>query len=232
MTTLQISLIAVCSIFALLFIVVRTVKGGIPAFILKTLASFAFVTSGVVGLGLTNANAWASILIVVGLLLGMVGDMILELKVIYPDQDKYYLNAGMASFFLGHICYISAFTILAGDMNFLMPVLVALGGSGLLTTVTLLFGKKMMGLNFGKYILQTIGYTFILNFALVYTMVLAIVGSGIWLTVIGLALFLLSDIVLSFQYFGGKIKNKPFIAINHTLYYMAQILLLVVLFII
>lgn len=231
MSALEISLIAVCSILAIVFIAVRTLKGGHIAFVLKTIASLGFVISAVIGLGLTQANSWASILIVIGLIMGMIGDIVLDLKVIYPDSDRTYLNMGMTSFFLGHACYIGAFTILAGNTNLLMPLLVAGGSAIILTFFTTFSGKKMMGLDFGNYIIQTIGYTYILNFALVYTIVLAIVGGGLWLTAIGLALFLLSDIVLSFQYFGGKISSKPHIAINHTLYYGAQIVLLAVLLI-
>lgn len=232
MTALEISLIAVCSVLAIIFIVVRTLKGGHLAFALKTLASLGFVVSGIIALGLTKANAWACILLVIGLLLGMVGDMVLDLKVIYPDSDRTYLNMGMTSFFLGHGCYIGAFTILAGNTNLLMPLLVAGGASIVLTLMTTIGGKKMMGLDFGKFIVQAAGYSILLNFALVYAIVLAIVGGGLWLTAIGLFLFLASDVVLSTQYFGGKIANKPLIAINHTLYYAAQIVLLAVLFII
>jgi uncharacterized protein with PQ loop repeat len=56
-------------------------------------------------------------------------------------------------------------------------------------------------------------------------------GVNFWVAFVGLVLFFLSDIVLSFQYFGGKISNKPLIAINHILYYSAQIILLAVLFV-
>ena len=68
----------------------RTLKGGVMAFTLKTLASFGFVTSGVVGLiinqSISSQFKWALGLIVIGLLLGMIGDMVLDLKVIY-DND-------------------------------------------------------------------------------------------------------------------------------------------------
>lgn len=232
MTALQILSIAVCSALAILFIVIRTLKGGHLAFVLKTIASLGFVICGIIYLGFTGSDTWASILIVLGLLLGMIGDIVLDLKVIYPDSEQTYLNMGMASFFLGHGCYIAAFTILEDGPSLLLPILISAGVAIILTAFTTISGKKVMGLNFGNYIIQTIAYTYILSFALVYTISLAIIGSGLWLTVIGLALFLLSDIVLSFQYFGGKIASKPLIAVNHTLYYAAQIILLSVLFII
>jgi len=235
LTTLQIILLCLCVILAVVFIIARTLKGGALALILKTLASFGFVASGIIGI-VTSTHIDSTVklamgLIVIGLLLGMIGDIVLDLKVIY-DNDKWYLNTGMASFFLGHVCYIVAFTLLTNLDSLLLPILVSAGASVVLSAGTLISGKKMMGLDFGKYLYQTLAYTLILNFAMVYTLVLAIMGGGMWITFVGLALFLLSDIVLSFQYFGGKIANKPFIAINHALYYAAQIVLLAVLFLI
>lgn len=230
MSTLQIILLSLCCATAIIFIVVRTIKGGFAGFILKTVASLAFVISGIIGLGLNGENTWGNILIVIGLLMGLIGDMVLDLKVIYPDKDVIFLNIGMGAFFLGHISYIVAFTILANGTT-LLPMLIAIGGGIIITLGTIILGKKMMGLDFGNYIIQTSAYSFLLSFTLIYTLVLAIMGGGLWLTVIGFALFLLSDIVLSFQYFGGKISSKPMIAINHTLYYSAQIILLATLFV-
>lgn len=232
MSTLQIILLAISCMLAVVFIIVRTIKGGYIGFVLKTVASLGFVISGIIGLGLNSSSTLASTLIVVGLLMGLIGDMVLDLKVIYPNRDNVFLNMGMGAFFLGHISYIVAFGLLAGGTNMLLPLLIGTGGGIAITLITILSGKKMMGLDFGNYIIQSTAYSFLLSFALVYTLVLAIMGSGLWLTVVGFALFLLSDVVLSFQYFGGKISSKPLIAINHTLYYGAQLILLAVLFLI
>jgi hypothetical protein len=57
-------------------------------------------------------------------------------------------------------------------------------------------------------------------------------GGGLWLAFAGMVLFFLSDVVLSFQYFGGKIDDKKLIVVNHALYYAAQIILVAVLFLI
>ena len=40
---------------------------------------------------------------------------------------------------------------------------------------------------------------------------------------VGMVLFLLSDIVLTQMYFGGKPRDKVLCTVNHTLYYAAQI---------
>lgn len=235
MTTLEISLLITCIVLALVFIVVRTLKTGLLAFLLKTLASFGFVASSIVALSLSSQEATIKLvmgLIAIGLLLGMIGDMILDLKVIYDNNDHYYLNAGMLSFALGHIAYFSAFTIWAQYLGItvLSPILIT-AGIAVVLTIGIMLSSKVLKLDFGKALWQTIVYTFILSFMTIYTLILAIQG-GSWLVFVGLLLFFLSDIVLSQQYFGGKIKSKPLIAINHLLYYSAQIILLAFVFVI
>ena len=230
METLQIVLLSLCSLLAIAFIVVRTIWGGFPAFILKTLASFGFVASAFLSIATITASSSIRLimaLVGIGLLLGMIGDMVLDLKVIYEGSDKIYLNTGMASFGLGHLAYFSAFSLyaIAENTDLFMPILVAMGVA-IVLTVGIMLSSKQMKLNFGNFLWQTIGYTFILSFMTVYSLILAIVGGANWIVFVGMLLFFLSDIVLSFQYFGGKIKNKFFIALNHTLYYSAQIILL------
>lgn len=234
MNLLQIILLVVSSVLAMGFIVIRTVKGGVIAFLFKTLASFGFVTSAVIGLiecGYCLNARWVMGLLVIGLILGMLGDIILDLKVVYSD-DKHYLNTGMLCFGLGHIAYFSAFTMYALELNtdMLMPLLIA-GGSALILTIGITLSSKNMGLKFGNFLWQTVGYTFILSFMTVYTLVLAILlGGAMWVAFVGLLLFFASDIVLSFQYFGGKLDSKLLIVVNHTLYYLAQIILVATLF--
>ena len=231
MTTLEIILTILTALFALVFIIVRTLKTGFTALILKTLASFAFVSSGVLGLVFSDTDFKLTIgLIIVGLLLGMIGDILLDLKVLY-DNDKFYLNMGMLSFSLGHVAYFSALSIYALDYldSLLLPILVAIGGAVVLT-IGITLSSKVLKLDFGKFYFQAVGYTVILTFMMVYGLMLSILG-GSWLVFIGLLVFFLSDVVLSTQYFGGKIASKPLIAINHLLYYSAQIILLVFTFV-
>ena len=245
MNALEIILLVLCVALATLFIIVRVKWGGLKGLITKTVASFGFVTSAILGLVMSDAtefSKWAVGLIAVGLLCGMVGDIILDLKVVYPNNDNYYLNTGMGSFFLGHIFYIIAFSLLIdgniSDYNSTVqmfgctvPLLITIGVSVVLT-LAITLSSKMMGLKFGKFLWQTVGYTFILSCSMVYTLVLSIMGGGLWLAFVGMVLFFLSDVVLSFQYFGGKLEDKKLIAVNHALYYAAQIVLVAVLFLI
>lgn len=229
MENFEIVLLIACSLLAVTFIVVRTLWGGHFAFLLKTVASFALVATTFISVAYLsefgNIRLCAS-LIGIGLLLGMIGDMVLDLKVIY-NNDAIYLNAGLLSFGLGHLAYFSAFSLYAIENNIDLtnPILIALGIAILLTFVIMLSSKKMK-LDFAEYTYQTIIYTFLLTFMTIFTLVLDIYNPAMWILFIGMFAFFISDIVLSMQYFGGKLKNKPLIAINHTLYYTAQILIL------
>lgn len=234
METLNIILLCVCSLLALIFIIVRAKVGGLIAFLLKTLASFGLVASAFLSIANSSATGDTKLvlsLIGIGLLLGMIGDMVLDLKVVY-NNDKIYLNSGMLSFGLGHLCYFSAFSLYAVSKNvdLLMPIFVAIGCAIVLTIAIVLSSKKMK-LDFGAFLWQTVAYTFILTFMSAFTLILAIMQGTPILTFIGMILFFLSDIVLSLQYFGGKLQNKLLIVINHLLYYSAQIILLSVLMI-
>ena len=95
MSILEIILLCVCVTLAVLFIVARVKWGGHLGLITKTIASFGFVSSAIIGLVISDATEiakWSVGLIAIGLLCGMVGDIVLDLKVIYPNSDKYYLN--------------------------------------------------------------------------------------------------------------------------------------------
>lgn len=226
MELIEYILLGLCLVSTIAFILVRMFIGGLPGLMLKTLASVIFVISGVITLATTTADRLIISFVVVGLIMGMLGDILLDLKVIY-DNDKFYLNSGMLSFGIGHIFYFIAFTMLALqlDITLTLPIVLSVV-IAIILTIGITLSSKKMKLDFGKYLWQTIGYTFILTFMTVYTLILGINGMS-FIPFIGLILFFLSDIVLSLQYFGGKISSKPLIGINHALYYLAQITLVV-----
>ena len=234
MNTLQIILLIVCSVLAIVFIAIRAKFGGLLGVMLKTLASFAFVATAIITMGTNYVDSSTRItlsIFTLGFLLGMIGDILLDLKVVYPGNDKYYLNAGMLSFGLGHLAYFSAFSMYAVNKfstDLLMPILVSVG-AGILLTVAIILVSKKMKLEFGDYLIQTIVYSFLLTFMTVYTLILSILGGAMWLGFVGMLLFFLIDIVLSMQYFGGKLESKLLIIVNPGLYYSAQIVLVAVL---
>ena len=226
----QIILCALSVLLAALFIVVRVTKGGVFAMVVKALASLSFVAYGVFSLTQITWFNEGSAFIIMGLICGLVGDVLLDAKVVYTKDNDVYLNSGMLVFGLGHVFYLVG-TILFSKtvINLINPIWVSALIAAVLTATIMFVGTKL-GLNFGKFLWQSVAYSFILTFMSAFTIYLAILQLEFMVIAGGLTLFLLSDLVLSLQYFGGKQTDKFCTIVNHSLYYAAQILIATFLF--
>ena len=102
-----------------------------------------------------------------------------------------------------------------------------------LTALIWFTSTNVMKLDFGKHLWATLAYTFILVFVVAFslTFTICVPNVKLWIMLIGTILFFLSDIVLSTQYFGGKQDDKTLIAVNHILYYAAQIVIALFIFV-
>lgn len=225
---------SVTAVLATLFILIRAKHGAcISGLMAKTIASFAFVMTAIFGLMAVKDLEIANfVLVVLGLLCGMVGDIVLELKVIYKEDGGSYLPYGMIAFGLGHIFYFSSICFFAKDMGVgtTLPMVIAFGAAVILTAATLITASKVMKLNFGEFLPHTIFYTFILNFVTVFALIIGFSIPLILIMALGLLLILISDLVLSMQYFGGKEDNKLLHILNHSIYYLGQIAIVVFIF--
>lgn len=212
-------------IFCILFCWFRAHKPTVYSLALKTTASLCFILSGIFAInsvGSTNIN----LLLLVGLVFGMVGDILLDLKIMYPEQSDQYFKVGTFSFAIGHFFYfLSAvlFNCNTIPTNLVWNILISFGVAIILTLAIILSSKKL-GLNFGKMLWIVIMYSLILTFMVSMSVSIAIFVPSFWMFAVGMILFFLSDLVLSMQYFGGK-GHASLIYINHILYYSAQILL-------
>lgn len=238
---LAIICIAISILLATLFIVVHSKTNGKYTILTKTLASFGFVTSGILaGINLTD-NFTGFTLLVIGLLCGMVGDIILSLRVTNTEDSNAYLISGIGAFALGHGLYIAGITVIANAyINVLIPLVVALGSTPLFVVLSLIIFKKLK-LNFGKFQLPVILYSFILIFATIFAIGLGVIMPEIFLFAGGLLLILISDVILSLVIFKDTtedcknndqktlVTNEISIKIKetllHILYYIGQILI-------
>lgn len=223
---------ALALVLTIVFIVVRVKWGGLIGVYTKTLASVGFLTLGLFGI-YTNGATLPSIFIVLGLLFGLIGDIVLDLKIVYKQDNDHHLNAGMISFLLGHIMYFIALTIIFVNqfasklwIGLLIAAIIAL----VFTVCIMLLAKPLLKLEFGKFKTLTAIYTFALVFMTAYAFVGGAFNSQLMIFAVGLLLFLLSDLVLSNQYFGTKANDKLFTIINHALYYLAQITIAVAIY--
>ena len=87
-----------CALLATLFIVGRVQKGGMTALYLKALASVGFVGLGLIMFfGYAPAD-WKSVFVILGLVMGLAGDVLLDFKVVQKEKSDTFLNWGMLAF--------------------------------------------------------------------------------------------------------------------------------------
>lgn len=217
-------------IMAVCFIVFQTLGDGILSCILKLFASVTFVVLGISGFATSSSMTYGvsivGLLMLGGAAFGLVGDGILALKDIDESRDFINILCGTISFAVGHIFYYIALIDYAG-FSFI-PL--AIGAA--LDCIIIIVSMLGMKLNFGKLLIPTIIYAFILSTTMVQAIYGAIVLHGSVASIllaIGFVLFLLSDLVLSLIYFVPK-KDKKLVITNLTLYYLAQILIMFAIF--
>ena len=209
-----------------LFLVVRTTKVGEHSLLAKTFASVLFVIIGMLSL-LRSSYSLTKLLIAIGLVLGLIGDILLDLKVMHKEQERAYLNGGMLSFGAGHVLYFVAVLTFVQDKvitGYGWVLLSAFIFSLLVGALIVRFAPTLK-MDFSGYKVQNWLYSSVLIFNTIITVCLAIVLPIAWILAIGFVLFLASDLILSTQYFGGKQDSKLLTVFNHALYYLAQILI-------
>jgi hypothetical protein len=213
--------VLMASLAAILFTVVRALYGGVLALVCKAFASFMFVMLAIFAILLSEPPVYvAQLFMVLGLVAGLIGDLVLELKMMYPNQAKSYLNAGIASFSIGHIFF---FVGLVGYEPLVWTQYIYMFIIAVILSLVILYASKFIHISFKDVIIQVSLYTFILTFMALFGGFRFINDSKFLLFFIGMVLFLLSDLVLSPIYFGNKKDDKTFAVINHLLYYGAQI---------
>lgn len=207
------------------FCCVRATKASVLSLAIKTLSSVFFILCGVFSINYVGSSTM-NLLIIVGLVFGLVGDIILDLKVMYPeDSDKYFVF-GTSSFIFGHIFYFASvfmYNKSVLESHLLWNILISLGVAIVLTLVILLSSKKM-GMDFKNMKSLVAFYSLLLTFMVAYSVSIAIYEPIFWIFAAGMIVFFLSDLVLSMQYFGGR-NQKVWIYVNHILYYLAQVTL-------
>ena len=163
--------------------------------------------------------------VIVALVFGLLGDIWLDLKFAFPEQEKTFTYAGFFAFAIGHILYIGGmFTCFHGE-DWWWRFLIALG-IGIVGSLGTVFTERPLKLHFGKYKWIVALYSFIL-FTMVGSTLMTTIAAG-WqapafnMLFAGGILFAISDLILSGTYFGIG-KTRPVDLITNTVtYYAAQ----------
>ena len=201
------------------FLVLRVKYGGLKGLYSKAIASFLFLLTALSAAAVNPGHEVYAGLIVFGLVLGLSGDIWLDLKWIYEKDMEKFLNAGFIAFMIGHVFYIGAIYKFAGNWSVLtavLPIIISV----VVAIGNVIVSEKLLKLKFGKFRTIVGVYTFFLfmTFAMLNN---SFAKQWILMSAGGL-LFAFSDAVLSNMYFKEGGNTKANIIINHVSYYAAQ----------
>lgn len=207
----------------------KTRRYTVRAVFLKTLVSTLFVTTAVCaaffsGVGFRPFSAF----VLLGLVFGLLGDIWLDLKYVFPEKDAEFTYAGFAVFAVGHVLYITGLILTfykpGQPVYIFAPLLLAAAlGAG---NVKL---EKPMKLNYGAFRPVVACYGAFLFAAVLFSGSLALQNGwqepALNVFFIGTALFAASDLVLSGTYFGQGKERSVDLILNYLFYYSAQFLI-------
>lgn len=207
------------------FLCKRTLKVKPGTAVLKCFASVGFIFTAL--FGFIGNEACPDVLgacIVAGTVLGLIGDYVLDLKYVYPQDSDTYLRAGFMSFLFGHVFYSAAliytFKMTVTNLIFVLCGAVLLG-------VFIPVSEKIMTVKYGKFMKITITYLAVIGFTVGLSLSYLFTDICKYIIVFNIAmvLFLLSDMLLAGLYFGTREKdrnNQLAVTFNHLFYYAAQ----------
>ncbi|MDR2647763.1 MAG: lysoplasmalogenase [Oscillospiraceae bacterium] len=229
------------------YIALRVKKTGFSALCVKTGLSALFIATALIASALIAFDVAAarglrneyvpfgkgSVLLIAcvlfGLVCGLIGDIVLDLKDMHEDHKERYMFMGFASFFVGHVAFIAGLFAYYG-INW-KRVLLAAGISAAVAAIVYAT-EKLMHMRYGRFKKIVVAYCFALTFFVALSLLTAfanfVPGDRLWffktpalMLGIGGTLFLFSDLVLSGTYFGGKTRPIDYV-MNYILYYGAQ----------
>lgn len=204
-----------CLIFAALFLYQESREKYIPAVLLKGLASLCFVILGVI----CSPGAHLAKLVIIGLLLGCIADVLLNLRWVFKEKGQLIFLVGILVFLSGHILYLAAVLPLSANWILYFVIGAILTAALMVWIFKQITAKKAFKI-FGVFY---IGAIMLLNCVAIGNLISApSVFTGLFAT--GALFFLVSDIVLILNTFGSETKQSLRIT-NIGLYYIGQLLI-------
>lgn len=218
LTVLPFLIIAAGIILQAAFIKTEHEEKYVPAVILKGSASLMFVILGLLSVPVSAAPF--AVKIRVGLALGMVGDILLNLRFVFEKNGQKIFLAGIAAFLAGHILYLVALIPDASHV-WLCVLIGAVLAAGLLTYI---FKTMTVKTSFKAFGIVYLGAVIIMTVIAIGIALSAKTARSI-LYAVGAVLFTASDIVLIFNTFSGGETKFGLRITNLSLYYIGQVLI-------
>ncbi len=214
-------IVLLCVLGALIqaaFIVVEHREKYVGAVCLKGSASVVFVIIGAIAYGMMSNSAFAR-LVFIGLILGAVGDVLLNLRFVFEKAGQKIFLLGIAAFLAGHILYLAALVPQSENL-WLCVIIGAVIAAAILAYIFKTMEVKTAFKVFGIFYIGAV----VIMTAIAIGNLVAAPATATWLYAIGAVLFTVSDIVLIFNTFSGTTKFSLRIT-NLSLYYIGQLLI-------
>ncbi len=205
------------------YIFLRSKKRLLPGLFFKVSISVLFLLTAAAGILASGgqANLPLSAALFIGLVFGLLGDVFLDQKDMYPQHKDTYTFAGFLSFIAGHSFFLTGMLVTyAPGWRSLLPGAAAALAAG----AGCLLIAKPLKMKYGRFKVISVFYGSFLTFLVGAMFACYAAGRARQALLMGIggAAFLLSDLVLS-QTFFCKGKDRPVdYALNYILYYGAQ----------
>ncbi len=186
--------------------------------ILKGSASLIFVLIGLKAYQTVNFAFNRQLLI--GLVFGLIGDVLLNLRYVFPKQGQKIFLIGIVAFLIGHIMYLLALIPQARHILWYCAIPGAVAAACLLAYIFKTMEVKKAFKIFGVFYL---GAIMILNCVAAGNLI-ANPSAFTGLFAAGAVFFLVSDIVLILNTFGSETRQSLRVT-NVSLYYVGQLLI-------
>lgn len=213
------------AILLLIYIIMCHKQRNVKGLFVKSFVSVCYLLTCAFAIIANPEHYYFGVLVMIGGILGLMGDIFLDQKWMYKEDHDDYTKIGFICFGLGHIFYIWAmFTMV--DLPWkhrLLPLVI-----GLAFVAFNLICEKPTKQNFGKFKAYVCAYGLMLGYTTALSIrIFRLFGYKFALVfALGCAFFAISDMVLSHMYFGKPEKNNPKnFTINIITYYTAQFLI-------
>lgn len=216
---MKLLLTALCLIIMSVFIYFEKKEKYTLAVILKGLASLMFVLLGYWCAKNLPASSFSKY-VKIGLILGLVADVLLNLRFVFKSKGKLVFLVGILVFLSGHILYLCALIPIVN--NVILPLVIGI----VLTAIIIkwIFTQIEAQKAFKIFGIFYIGAIVIMNCFAIANLIQDPSNVRYIIFVIGAISFLISDIVLILNTFGKTTKFSLRIT-NLSLYYVGQLLI-------
>ena len=217
---------ALCIAVTVFFTIRRTTKVNYSDLAIKVATSSLFVATAVAAvIANPQVNLTFALMVIMGGLFGVLGDVFIELKWIQEEGKDTLFNFGFVTFMIQHVILVSAvfihypMTLVNALIVFTAPVVVLIASVGLTKVFKMEMGKfKVIANAYGALASMTFSVAFMTmnNYGMETSQILFFAG-GI--------LFFASDLILSQIFFVKGKCTRLRVVLNHITYYGAQILI-------